>query len=245
MKRTIPILMLGLTALFTQAVEVSMAFGEKIPPFCFPQTDSGIEVEIIREALAFRGHVLKPLYFPLIRVPVAFRSGQVDGAMTDLGEDLSRYGANHGNPAVFYDHVFITLKDRRLVIKKPEDLKGLSVLSFPGGLKRYPQWLEGVQAAGLYREENDQRLQVLTLQKGRYDVVLSDRNIFKYFTLQYKRETGTEPVPVDEHPFTTVNPQEYRPIFRDKSIRDDFNAGLEQLKKSGRYQAIFDKYLKE
>ncbi|MFN3303467.1 MAG: hypothetical protein ACK44A_07075 [Roseateles sp.] len=31
---------------------VRMAFGNYIPPFCFPETDSGIEVEVYREALA-------------------------------------------------------------------------------------------------------------------------------------------------------------------------------------------------
>ena len=63
------------------AAEVSMAFGERIPPFCFPETNSGIEVDVMREALAYRGHVLKPKYFPFTRVPVAFKAREVDAAM--------------------------------------------------------------------------------------------------------------------------------------------------------------------
>ena len=50
--------------------------------------------------------------------------------------------------------------------------------------------------------------------------------------------------PVDETPFTQVNPKDYRPVFRSAAVRDDFNVGLRQLKTSGRFQAIYDRYLR-
>lgn len=225
--------------------EVSMAFGEKIPPFCFPETNSGIELEVIGQALAYRGHVLKPQYFPFARIPPSFTSGVVDAAMTDLGQDLTAAGGYYGDPAVIYDNVFITLKEKKITIKKPGDLNGLTVISFQGAANRYPAWLDPVKKAGNYFEKNDQALQILTLDKGRYDVVLSDRNIFKYFTLKLKKEEGFVPKPTVEHSFVKLNPMDYRPVFRDKTVRDDFNAGLKHLKETGRYQAIYDKYLKE
>jgi polar amino acid transport system substrate-binding protein len=239
------IILLGALALplSAQAAQVSMAFGEKISPFCFPETDSGIEIEIIREALAFRGHTLKPLYFPFARVPIAFRAGQVDAAMSDLGEDLKPVTAYYGDPAVFYDNVFITLKERHLSIKRPEDLRGLTVIAFPGALKRYPAWLSKVKKDNRYYEQNNQSLQVRTLAAGHYDVVLSDRNIFKYFTLQLKKEQSFQPKPVQLHSFVTLNPSDYRPVFKDAAIRDDFNAGLKHLKSIGRVDAIYKKYL--
>lgn len=228
----------------THADEIRMAFGEKIPPFVFPETDSGIEIEVIGESLAYRGHTLKPVYFSFARVPMSFKSQQVDATMTDLGEDLRPYGGYYGDPAVFYDNVFFTLQDRHLVINKPEDLKGLSVISFQGAAKRYPDWLDAVREANLYFEQNNQELQVLTLNAGRYDVVLSDRNIFKYFTLKLIREQGFHPRPLEEHHFVKFNPLNYRPVFRSRQVRDDFNAGLKHLKDTGRYQAIYDHYLK-
>jgi polar amino acid transport system substrate-binding protein len=234
-----------LLPLVARTGEVSMAFGEKIPPFCFPETDSGIEVEVMREALAFRGHVLKPHYYSFARIPVAFKSGEVGAAMTDLGEDMTEWGAHYGDPAVFYDNVFISLKDRKLSIKRPEDLRNLTVIAFPGAAKRYPEWLNEVRRQGHYYEQNNQALQVLTLNAGRYDLVLSDRNIFKYFTLMLKLNKDFHPKPVVEHNFVKFNPLDYRPIFRDPKIRDDFNAGLKQLKDSGRFNAIYQKYLGE
>lgn len=89
---------------------------------------------------------------------------------------------------MFYDNLFITLKARKLKVRKPEDLKGLSVIAFQGALRRYPEWLGPVVEAGNYHEQPDQETQVLTLHKGRHDVVLRDRNIFKYFALKLKKE---------------------------------------------------------
>lgn len=233
------------TSNLSNAAVVVMAFGEKIPPFCFPESDSGIELEIIGEALAFKGHLLKPRYYPLARVPLSFRQGEVDAAMTDLGQNLSEIGAHYGNPAVIYQNVFITLKGRGLSINTPEDLKGLSVVAFQGAAKRYPQWLAASEQAGLYFEQNNQELQVLGLNKARYDVVLSDRSIFRYFELLLERTTLFKAKSVQMHDFTEVDPDDYRPVFRDRQIRDDFNAGLAHLKATGRYQEIYDQYLQQ
>jgi len=224
--------------------EVSMAFADKTPPYTFPETNSGIAVEVIREALIYRGHTLVPQYFPVARIPVAFREKRVDAAMSDLGQDLSSDGGYYGDVAVPYNNVFLTLKSRNIEIKHPADLKGLSIIAYPGAVIRYPEWLEPSQAAGNYREQNDQITQVLTLNEGRYDVALSDRNIFLYFTLKLQREKGFIPKPLEEHPFVGQAGRSYRPVFRSKSVRDDFNAGLQHEKETGRYQAIYDEYLK-
>jgi polar amino acid transport system substrate-binding protein len=229
-------------SLAVSAEEVVMAFGEKIAPFCFPESDSGIELEVIGEALAFKGHTLRPRYYPLARVPLEFKMAHVDAAMTDLG--FGAQGGYFGDPAVLYDNVFITLKQRGLTISTPEDLKNLVVVSFPGGLKRYPQWLTAVDQAHNYFEQNNQELQVAGLNKGRFDVVLSDKNIYHYFELLLNRNKLFKAKPVEMHAFAKVDPNDYRPVFRSEKIRDDFNLGLAQLKASGRYTAIYDNYLK-
>lgn len=230
--------------LCSMAEDVVMAFGEKIPPFCFPESDSGIELEVIGQALAYKGHHLQPRYYPLARVPIEFKRGNVDAAMTDLGHDLSPQGAFYGEPAVLYDNVFISLKERNLQIRTAEDLKGLAVVAFPGALKRYPAWLESVDKDGLYFEQNNQELQVSGLNKGRFDVVLSDKSIFRYFELMLSRTNLFHAKAVQMHHFVEVNPNDYRPLFRSQQVRDDFNAGLAHLKASGGYQAIYDSYLK-
>ncbi|UUZ49557.1 hypothetical protein LP420_04600 [Massilia sp. B-10] len=82
--------------------------------------------------------------------------------------------------------------------------------------------MAGQRQTGLshYYEQNDQALQVLTLDRGRYDVVLSDRNIFRYNTLQLKlnRSFQTEE---RQHPRVrqTQSPRLPARVSRQKSAR--------------------------
>lgn len=175
------------TSLDANAKTVTVAFGEKLPPFIIPESNSGIEVDIVREALAFKGHTLKAIYLPMARIPIIFKNHKVDVAMLDVGEDMSAFGGFYGNPPVLYDNVFITLEKKHITIKKPKDLDGLRINSFIGGLKRYPEWLTEVSKTENYEEKNDQAVQPLLLNFDRCDVILSDRTIYKYYASQAKK----------------------------------------------------------
>lgn len=227
----------------TNAKDILMAFGQEIPPYIFEEQDKGIEIDIISAALAYKGHTLKPLYFPLGRVPLAFRNKIVDAAMGDMGIDLKVDGGFYANPAVIYDNVFFTLKSRKLAIKNPKDLDPLYVVSFQGAEKRYPQWIKKVSDEKRFFGISNQLSQVKLLFLGRYDVVLSDRYIFRYFVEQLKLTNSLDVYEVDEHKFITENTEDYRPVFRDKNIRDDFNLGLNKIKENGQFQKIYDNYM--
>ena len=227
-----------------QAERVSVAFSLDIPPYIIEATDSGIEVDIFRAALSVKGHTIKPMYLPLSRIPLSFKNNYFDAAMSDAGNDLSSLGGYYGDPAVIYTNVFFTLKKNNYVITQPSDLDGLRVVSFQGASARYPNWLNKVEQDKRYYGISDQSKQVKLLYLERYDVVLSDRYIFKYFInrLQAKGEIGD--IEYLAHTFDVINEKDYRPVFKSEKIRDDFNIGLEQIKATGEYQAIFDRYMK-
>ncbi len=225
------------------AKDILMAFGQNIPPYVFEKHDKGIEIDIISAALAFKGHTLKPLYFPLARIPIAFRNNQVDAIMGDMGVDLKASGGFYANPAVIYDNVFISLKSKNISITQPSDLDLLHVVSFQGAEKRYPKWLNKVAKEDRLFSISNQFTQVKLLHLGRYEVVLSDRYIFRYFAKRMKLLNVLTIDEVDEHNFTTAIPEDYRPVFRDEKIRDDFNLGLKKLKESGEFQKIYDNYM--
>ncbi|OEZ99084.1 ABC transporter substrate-binding protein [Duganella sp. HH101] len=228
------------------AANVAMAFGDNLPPFILAGEDAGIEVDLVREALAYRGHVLQARYLPMGRIPVSFKARAVDAIMMDVGVDMTPHGGHYGTPPVIYDNVFYTLKRSKLAIRRPEDLQGHTVIAFVGAAARYPVWLQPLTRGPGYVESNHQEAQPLLLALGRYDIALSDRSIFQYYTrLQRKRQPGFEMPPVDEHSFIRADGGDYRPVFRSAAIRDDFNAGLAHLHKTGRYRAIYDKYLKD
>jgi polar amino acid transport system substrate-binding protein len=227
----------------TKAEEVYMAFGQDIPPYIFQKLNKGIEIDIISAALAHKGHTLRPLYFPLGRVPIAFKSKLVDAAMGDMGVNLKSSGGFYADPAVIYNNVFFTLKSKKLSIEQPSDLDTLRVVSFQGAEKRYPKWLKKLQKERRFYGVSDQLTQVKLLHYERYDVVLSDRYIFNYFVKEMMLMSDLEIHEVEEHKFTTVNPDDYRPVFRNEKVRDDFNLGLKKIKENGKFQRIYDKYL--
>jgi polar amino acid transport system substrate-binding protein len=227
------------------AIDVNMGFGESLPPYIISESYSGIELDIVREALVFRGHILKPDFFPMARLAISYQTKKVDAIMMDVGEKISPKNGYYGDIPVLYQNVFITLKKNKRSIKKPEDLKGLSINGFIGASIRYPKWFTKVIKEGTYFEKNDQLLQVLQLSKGRIDVVLSDYNIFKYYFIQTKRKTNVSFSDFEVHDVVKEDPMNYRPVFCNKKVRDDFNLGLKHLRKIGRIKAIYDKYLKE
>jgi len=228
----------------TRADEILMAFSHDIPPYIFEKQNNGIEIDVIAAALAYKGHTLKPLYFPLGRIPFAFTKKLVNAAMGDMGVDLKSQSGFYADPAVIYNNVFITLKSKAISIEKPSDLNQLTVVSFQGAERRYPKWLKKVKAENRFYGISDQLTQVKLLSFGRYDVVLSDRYIFNYFVKQMKLKNEIKVPEFVEHKFTTSNPKDYRPVFRDKNIRDDFNMGLKILKETGDIKKIYDKYMK-
>jgi len=226
-----------------QADEITMAFGVSLPPYVMSKSNSGIEIDIIREALQFKGHTLKPKYVPLARLTQQFVDHKVDAVQRDGEIDLSKQGGFYADVSIKYHDVMITLKEHHIVLKKPEDLTGLRVIAFQGAVKTYPEWLEPVKAAGHYYEKNNQILQIRTLHTKRYDVVVADENIINYFTNKVRKEGEITLLPTDTHDFT--QPYGYRPVFRSRIIMEDFNAGLKKLHDTGRYQQIIDGYLQQ
>lgn len=231
-------------ALPAGAANVRMAFGDNLPPYILAGSSSGIEVDIVREALAYRGHVLQAEFMPMGRIPVVFVAGKADAIMMDVGQDMGPAGGVYGEPPVLYDNVMYTLARRRLSLRKPADLHQLWIMSFVGAARRYPDWLGKLEHTPFYVERNSQSVQPKLLALGRYDVVVSDRTIFTYYLRQQqKSDPAFRMPPIDEHLLPAADMRAYRPVFRDARVRDDFNAGLAFLRKSGRYGAIYQHYL--
>lgn len=221
--------------------EITMTFGDSTPPYAFSESGSGLEVDIVREALAFRGHILVPSFVPAARVERQFKLGLVDAASKDPGMTLEGPDAFYADVSVEYYDVLISLAERDLRLDTPEDLDGLLVLAFQNAWKFFPGWLARVRDEGRYSETSDQSEQVRALASGLVDVVVADRSIFNYHARQWAEGSG-EILPAMTMS-TFQPPLRVRPVFRDASIRDDFNAGLAYLKQTGRYDELVDMYL--
>ena len=234
-------LALGVIAPSAQAEPLTMTFGASIPPYAFPDTESGIEVDIIREALALSGVELQPVFVPARRIAFEFIQGKVDAASKDQGEDLTKHGGIYGDVSVKFQDVIFTLEDRALELSAPGDLEGLRVVAFQNASKHYSDWLSPLEGSTNYTETADQSLQVKMLHRGRADAIVADLNIVQYLTKLVAEEgqIGIKPVRINNF----ADPWGYRPVFKTEELRDDFNSGLQKLVESGRYQEIVDSYV--
>lgn len=222
------------------AKEIKLAVGFSVAPYIIQDSDNGIELDIIKEALAYKGHIMKTTYLPFIEIDRAIVDKGAD-AIATVEEKIGIDG-HFSDQVITYHNYAISLTSKNLEIDKISDLSDKSVTSFQLSTKYLgSEFAEMAKANPRYREKEEHTLRIKLLFDGRIDVAIIDKNIFQYYSKDVADKTDVTQ-PVTYHDIFPEN--KYKVIFQDKALRDDFNAGLKHLKESGRYQDIFDSYLK-
>lgn len=222
------------------AKDVQIAIGLSLPPYFIEEQNSGMEYEVIKEALAVKGHVFKPKFFPFARVIKALEGKEVDGAATI--NESSGLKVFYSDVHMTYQNYAVTLKAKNHKIEKVSDLSGKSVASFQNATKYLGEEFAKMAADNKkYSEHPAQQTQNKLLFSDRTDVVVGDKNIFNYYTKMIEKEVNTK----QDLTFHAIfPPTDYKVGFIDSKINNDFNEGLATIKKNGTYQKILDKYQK-
>lgn len=227
-----------------RADEVRVLFGLTVPPYVIQESNSGYELDIIREALAVKGHTLKPVYASFLAAGKMLKEKSAAGAQRgnpELAEADGYYYA--AEPTVLYEDYAISLKKNHLKIDSLADLKGKSIVAYQGATKYIgPDFAAAIKAAN-YQEQFSSKRVVQMLYAGGVQVAVFDINIFKYYADLVKGETDTSAELAYHKIFPPSAIKTNNAVFLDKQIRDDFNAGLANLKKTGRYKQIVAKYM--
>lgn len=71
------------------------------------------------------------------------------------------------------------------------------------------------------------------------DTIVLDINIFKYYKKSEQKIDTSAAIDI----FEVFQPTNYKVAFINEAIRDDFNAGLKELRDSGDYQKIINSYI--
>jgi len=228
----------GFSLSFSGSKELILAIGLSIPPYNIPETNSGIELDIVREALKNKGYTIKPKYVPFARRNKELINHKVDGVLTintDSGID-----AFYSDEHIFCENVVISLTKNGFEIDSPEDLKDKSIVAFQDATIYLGQDFSSMaKANSKYKEVANQNLQINLLYSGRVDMIVLDKNIFYYHRKHNQIVDTTEPVTLH----AIFGPTPFRVAFIDKKVRDDFNEGLKTLRSTKRYDEIVKKYL--
>ncbi|ABV37472.1 Signal transduction histidine kinase-like protein [Shewanella sediminis HAW-EB3] len=235
------LLLLCITSAFCNAETIKVGFGYGKPPFVFASTPEGqseprgIEVDIMREALALRGHDLEVHYFSNNNLVEQLRQGNIDAATTIPSEQNS--SVYYSNQVIYFWNYAVTQPEDRTTLSSIDELKSRKVLSWQGASKDLGKSFEqAIPQMNFYREVEDQSEQVLLFLQKKADTLVIDWSIFSYWA----RYFGYEPERYNQ--YNIFGGKTWFSVgFSDKSLRDDFSQGLSQLKSNGQYQKIYDR----
>jgi polar amino acid transport system substrate-binding protein len=221
-----------------QAKNLKLAVGLSLPPYIIQSNNTGLEYEVVEAALAAKGHTFTASYVPFARVVVLLNSGEADGALTiNEGSGIETF---YSNSHVYYQNFAVTLTSKSHAIKSVSDLKSISVASFQNAQKYLgPEFAKVSKANPNYKEYAKQLIQNRLLYKERVDAIVGDKLIFKHFNKEVAATVDT----TQKITFHEIFPKtHYKVGFKDKAMRDEFNAGLKTIQSNGTFKKIMSKY---
>ncbi len=230
------------------AKEVRIAIGTELPPYVLYQSSTGIEVDVIREALKVNGHTVTFHFIPYLRVQRSLKNQVIDGTVQNSTIVTGKEGSHavyDSETTIYYHNFAIAFDDKNFQIHSINDLVNKRVLAFQNAtITLGAAYAAMAKKNEDYREHPKQSLQVKQLYAGRVEVLISDKRIFNYW--KSKAESEGELLrnnKMKKLKFHTIFKASARNVkFLDRNLRDDFNDGLRSIKASGLYQDIINKY---
>ncbi len=206
----------------------------------------GIEVDIIKEALLKSGYNANSSALPVKRL---------DNAIQDSNYDVI-VGALNQNSKLFYSTSYLELKfyataktRKEIQITNIQDLKNLSIGAWPYAWKFFGNDFQKLFAPdkegkfpGQYSELLNNDIQNRMFWMNRFDISIINKVTFNY----YRKILAKDYLTNDEVTFYDILPNDikFSVAFKDEKIRDDFEHGLEELKRNKRFRRIFESYTK-
>lgn len=236
------LLILSILSNFANGETIRMAFSKETPPYIFKES-RGIEYDIIKEALAYKNHSLEPIFIPLGRIAFSFKNfNKINAAQRDNGIDLSAIGY-YSDTVVNYHCCLISLKDSGINIKNPKQLKKYKIAGFQGAHEDigFKNWLRYVNKEN-YIELMDQQQQAFELQSGQVEIIAGDLNVINHYNKTLLNSHSISEIKPIACKYISNKNSGYKAIFKSKKVRDDFNAGLRDMFKTGRIEAIYKQY---
>jgi len=234
------VLVLLIACIFAFAKEQKIIFSYSTPPYVF-EDGSGIVITIVKEALAYKGHTVKPILVNIGRGLEIFKEGNADAS--SIIQQSSGVKAFYSADYMQYHNAAFTLKKNHCKIQKMGDLANYRIMAFQHASKYLNgEFAKTIKKAGQkYTEVADQKQQVYMLFKGRGDIAVMDRHIFRFYRNQLISEKKINPNEEFEM-FELFSPTKYQTAFKEEKMRDDFNEGINYLKATGRYDKIYKEY---
>ncbi|WP_322980846.1 substrate-binding periplasmic protein [Pseudomonas sp. C11] len=220
------------------AQELHVGFGTNKPPYVFEGEPRGLEYDLVSRAAHNVGFEVTAHYAPMERLHLMLRRGEIDAiTTTNYGSGVE---AHYSQVYIHYHNVAVALASRGYRIETIADLSRHSISTFQRArLLMGPEFERMALNNPRYREEAQQINRNRLLYSGRIDVVVGDERIIRYFDRLVADQVDiTQPLTWYE----IFPPTPYRVGFRLDTQRQRFDEGLRQLRESGEYERIIERY---
>ncbi|GAA5444942.1 hypothetical protein Misp06_03134 [Microbulbifer sp. NBRC 101763] len=235
-----PILIFGV---LLQAVAQSggtplkVAIAGDAPPYVINNATSGLEIDIVREALP--GYSLEFVQMGFAETAPALEQGKVQAAVNVMKKDDDLF---YSNNMISFANYAITKASDKMKIDSIADLAGKKVITWQGA----PMDL-GPEFKNMYGPNGTQRQNIIQAPtapdlvaqfwKMKDVVAVVDMELFKFFSNKMGHK-------MDQVNLFQIFPlmTDFRVGFRDQKVRDDFNRGLAELCRTSRYKELLKKY---
>lgn len=220
-----------------KAETLNLVVGLSKPPYVLQDSNSGFELELVRNIAKQLDYDVNFLYVPFGRTPSMLTKNGVDGILT-----TNIYTIQDEKflttPYITYQNAVITLKDTKFDFKKLSDLAQHSFVAFQNASKLLgPKYLQATQKAKLYLEVPDQMRQLKLLFQKKVDAVVIDVNIFNRLLSLYPDDD------VAPHRIHNVfAPTYYSLSFSNTSLINAFNGEITRYIGTGEYVNLMRKY---
>jgi len=216
---------------------LTVAVSLDIPPYVMATATRGAEVDLMRRALP--DYTLHWLQMDYDGLETAVSGKKADVAMS---VQEHRKGVYYSVDYIGFANFAISRKSDQLKLKSVADLRGNPVLAWPGAWAELGDAFKAQYAPGSIQRPNyvevaDQAEQVRRFWQGLGKVIVIDRSIFDYFSRQMGHQSG-------EVEYHALFPKEtrFKVGFADAAVRDNFNARLKELCRSGEYRELLHRY---
>lgn len=233
------------TTVYSDEKNLVIGLTYDIPPYIIDHASYGIELDVIRDVLKYKGYTFKTRQFSYGQLEKVVTKDGLDGAGPVNKKDDGTYYSDY---FIAFKNYAFTRKGSDLKINSISDLKGKSIVAWQNAYKDLGPEFESLFSPKAsspdkkYREIADQAKQVEMFWNGEADLIVIDEYIMIWFTNHLDNHTGS----VDDLVYHNIfsDKTQFRLSFKKEDIRNDFNEGLKYIRDNGIYQQILDKYLK-
>lgn len=225
---------LSCTTLHAKEV-VQLAVANTRLPYIDPNNNSGVELDILKDAFRRMDCELKLIYVPSADLPKKIIDSDIQ-AINSVYQ-IKTIPLFYSNPTIYYANRAIFLKKRNLKINSIQDLSHYSVAAFANA-KFYlgDSFKKAVELNKYYTEYKDQSIQAKLLISGRVDVVIADVNIFKHHLEKIKLQK------IELGYAEIFTPSPYKVAFKDEKLKNRFNKALDEMRADKTFDKILETY---